>query len=502
MVIENPTIVFRVDAGLPIGSGHLMRCLSLAAALRDLGARSHLVCRAHDGHLGTLVEAQGHTLHLLPRSEVSATQWLGADWATDAAQTLQATAGLRPDWLVVDHYGLDARWEQAVGQAVGQCLAIDDLADRPHAAAWLLDQNLQSRAGRYDGRLPSGARRLLGPRFALLRPEFARLRAVRRSVGSTGLHRVLAFAGGIDATDLLPKVVRAWQQLATAARPRLDLVIGASSPNLEPLRALCAEQPGCTLHVQTDEMAQLMSSCDLMITAAGSVNWERCCLGIPALVCATADNQHGNLRELVRCRTAIGLGDARQLDEPTLTTWLARLSLRPGMLRPMGERAARLVDGLGARRVAIGMLSRSLRLRRATQDDARPALAWRNAESTRRHFTDPRPIDPATHLAWWQATLADPQRALLVAEVGGSPIGVLRLDRDGDAAVVSIYLDPALTGIGLGTQLLKTARRWVAGELPPVRRLLALILPANRASEHAFAEAGFVPGEPYWRCGV
>lgn len=502
MVSEASTIVFRTDAGLHIGSGHVMRCLSLAAALRELGGRSHFVCRAHDGHLGALVEAQGHALHLLPRGAASATDWLGIDWESDSAQTLQAIDGLRPDWLVVDHYGLDARWEQRVGAAAGRCLAIDDLADRLHDVTLLLDQNLQSHPGRYAGRLGARTRTLLGPRYALLRPEFARLRAGRPAARANGLRRVLAFAGGIDATDLLPKAVRAWKQLATAARPRLDLVIGADSPNLARLRVLCSEEAGCTLHVQTDEMARLIAASDLMITAGGSVNWERCCLGVPALVCSTADNQRGNLRELARSRTAIGLGDARQLDEPTLTTWLARLGSRPRLLQRMGERAARLVDGLGARRVALAMLSPGLRLRRATPADARPAWAWRNAESTRRHFTDPRPVELDAHLTWWNATLADPLRVLLVAEVGGSAVGVLRLDRQGDAAVVSIYLDPALTGIGLGTQLLSAARRWVAGELAPVRRLLALILPANLASARAFAEAGFRPGEPYWSCGV
>lgn len=502
MVSEASTIVFRADAGLHIGSGHVMRCLSLAAALRALGGRAHFVCRAHDGHLGALIEAQHHALSLLPRGDASATNWLGTDWGTDAAQTLQAIDGLQPDWLVVDHYGLDARWEQRVGAAVGRCLAIDDLADRPHAAALLLDQNLQSQAGRYDGRLPPDAILLLGPRFALLRPEFALLRASGVRARSNGLRRLLGFAGGIDATDLLPKIVRAWQQLAPAAHVQLDLVIGADSPNLARLRTLCEEQPGCALHVQTAEMAQLIEACDLMITAGGGVNWERCCLGVPALLCATADNQRDNLHELVRSRTAIGLGDARQLDEPSLTTWLGRVASRAGLMCRMGKRAARLVDGVGARRVALAMLSQCLRLRRATLDDARPAWVWRNAEPTRRHFTDPRTVDLDEHLAWWRATLSDPQSALLVAEVRGSAVGVLRLDREGDAAVVSIYLDPALTGIGLGTQLLKTARHWAAGEQAPVRRLLALVLPANRASALAFAKAGFRPGEPYWSCGV
>ena len=489
MVNEAATIVFRADAGLHIGSGHVMRCLSLAAALRELGGRSHFVCRAHDGHLGALVEAQGHALHLLPRGEASADHWLGADWTTDAAQTLQAIDGLRPDWLVVDHYGLDARWEQRVGAAAGQCLAIDDLADRPHVAALLLDQSLQSRPGRYAGRL-GGARTLLGPRYALLRPEFAARREARAARDGR-LRQLLATAGGIDQTDLLGKVVQAWAGLPDAQRPALALVVGRDSPNLDALRALAAHHPGCALHVQTDRMAELIDAADLMVTAAGSVNWERCCLGVPALLYATAPNQADNFVQLARARTAIALGDATALDIVTLRRTLARLALRPSLLWRLSHRAAALVDGHGALRVAVAMQAARLSLRLATPADAEMAWHWRNHESTRRQSinTDTIPLD--AHRAWWQASLARRDRSLLIARIGAMPVGVLRLDHEGQDSTVSIYLDPKLTGLGLGPRLLRWGRDWLRRRRPGPQRLLAVIRPDNLASARAFAAAGF-----------
>ena len=502
MVNTSSRVVFRVDAGVHIGAGHVMRCLSLATALRAFGSESLFVCRAHDGHLAALIEAQGHPVHLLPRMPDAPRDWLGADWPTDAEQTLHAIDGLAPDWLVVDHYGIDSRWEARVGAAAQRRLVIDDLADRPHDADLLLDQNLQPGPARYAERLPARTRTLLGPRFALLRPQFARLRAARRLPRGQGLQRLLAFAGGSDSTDLLSKVARAWQDLPASRRPRLDLVVGRDSQNLSRLRDLAAGLPDCTLHVQTAEMAALIAAADLMVTAGGSVNWERCCLGVPALVCETAANQHDNVHELSRARTAIALGRAEVLDEATLAAWLARLAARPSMLCRLGERAGRLVDGDGARRVALAMHAHRLALRRASAADAEPAWAWRNAESTRRHFTNPAPIALADHLGWWQSTLADPERALLVAEIVHTPVGVLRLDRRGEAATVSIYLDPQLTGLGLGAQMLLAAKAWAGRELPRVRRLLAVIHPDNRASTTAFAAAGFRAGGEHWTCEV
>ena len=481
MVNDVPTIVFRADAGLHIGSGHVMRCLALAAALRELGSRCHFVCRAQEGHLGALIEAHGHTLHLLPQ---------GTDESSDAVRTLQAIDGLRPDWLVVDHYELDARWEQRVGTCADQCLAIDDLADRPHAVAMLVDQNLQSRPNRYAGCLDAGSRTLLGPRYALLRREFAASRGNQR-LRDGRLRRVLATAGGVDQTDLLSKVVAAWAALPASQRPELALVVGRSSPNLASLRSLSERHPGCSLHVQTERMAELIADSDLMITAAGSVNWERCCLGVPALLCSTASNQDDNLVQLARSRTAIGLGEAGALEVHTLGDMLARLARRPSLLRRMSRRASSLVDGLGAWRVAVAMLGGRLALQPAGPDDAELAWRWRNHESTRRWSIGTEPIALEAHLGWWQASLGNTARSLLIARIGALPVGVLRLDHEGPDSTVSIYLSPDFTGLGLGQRVLHEGRRWLRSRRPETQRLLAVIRPDNLASAQAFTAAGF-----------
>jgi UDP-2,4-diacetamido-2,4,6-trideoxy-beta-L-altropyranose hydrolase len=180
-------ITIRTDASTRIGLGHLVRCRTLATALRDQGATVRFICRAHPGHQIAALRADGLDVTALPAppdqeaADGDYAAWLGVPQAQDAAETIAALAADRPDWLIVDHYGLDVDWEQALRPHVGRILVIDDLANRRHDGDLLLDQNYAP-AGttRYQGLLPPGARTLLGPAYALLRPEYAQHRQTLR----------------------------------------------------------------------------------------------------------------------------------------------------------------------------------------------------------------------------------------------------------------------------------------------------------------------------------
>jgi RimJ/RimL family protein N-acetyltransferase len=202
-----------------------------------------------------------------------------------------------------------------------------------------------------------------------------------------------------------------------------------------------------------------------------------------------------------------GLRDADAavaIDHPTPETIAAAVRMLladPAQRARIAGHAAQLVDGRGAERVALAMAP-LVRLRPARDDDARPMLAWRNHPSTRAYFRDPRPVPEADHVAWWSRTLASPDRALLVGAVGSIEIGVLRLDAAGEAAEVSIYLDPDLTGLGLGTALLTAGQRWVTEKRPAICRLIADIDPDNLSSQRAFTAAGFTVNDGRWTWSV
>lgn len=495
------TAVIRVDAGIAIGAGHVVRCLALAVQLRALGWQVRFVCRAHEGHWGLQITELGFALVLLPRNPGPAAppaevRWLGTDWQRDALETAECLGRDAPAWLIVDHYGIDRRWEEFVAPHVGQILVIDDLANRSHIAALLVDQNLQSRPDRYDDRVPATCRKLLGPRYAMVHPKFAE-QAARQTDRDGQVRRILACVGGVDPKNVLPTLVESWASLASP-RPALDVVVGSCSPNLALLQHQCGAVSGCTLHVQSDRMAELMARADLMLCAAGTINWERCCLSLPAVLTQVASNQHENIRLLTRARTGLSIGDAEDLADFPLRNLLQRLVERPSLLRRLGRRGKRLVDGRGAYRVAIAMSADSVSLRRATNSDAEAAWHWRNSDSTRRYFTDPRPIPFEEHVSWWRRTLCADDRSLLIAEAERTPVGVVRLDHDDNVATLSIYLDPTLTALGLGAKIIDAARRWAKEHRAGLCRLRAVINAGNLPSRRAFAAAGFLPQGDQW----
>ncbi len=356
-------VAFRTDASVRIGTGHVMRCLTLADELARQGHQCRFVCREHEGHLGDLIAGKGHGLTLLPSrsdNELALKDhgsdnyalWLGVPWQEDACQTLDALKAWKPDWLVVDHYALNAKWERALADAVGKIMVIDDLANRPHECALLLDQNLGRVASDYDGLLPGGCQRLIGPRYALLRPEFAKLReqSLKRR-RHPELKRILISLGGVDRTNVTGRVLEALSESSLPASTELDIIMGAAAPYLDDVRQQAARLPfRATVSVNVRDMAQRMCLADLSIGAAGSTSWERCCLGLPTIVVVLADNQKQSAEFLSKHRIAIIV---RTVEE--IISTFTRFSDKGRMLRDfcsMSCAAKELVDGDGCRRVA------------------------------------------------------------------------------------------------------------------------------------------------------
>lgn len=356
-------VAFRADASVTIGTGHVMRCLTLADALRARGADCQFVTRDLPGHLGALIVDRGFTVSLLdapsgpaPTGPPHHAAWAGVTWQQDLADT-RAVLDLA-DWLVVDHYALDARWQQGLANCVGRIMVIDDLADRPHSAALLLDQNLGREVRDYDGLVPDDCRILTGPRFALLRPEFAaqRERSLTRRKGA-GLAHLMVTMGGTDAIDATSQVLRALKDADLAEALRISVVMGSRAPALERVRALAAGMPWPTeVLVDVRDMAALMTDADLAIGAGGSTSWERCCLGLPGIVVETAENQARSVAAMVKAGAALGTGllsDPRFVDRMLgAVRHMQNADFRAESSRRMaaicaGDGAFRVVDILG-----------------------------------------------------------------------------------------------------------------------------------------------------------
>jgi UDP-2,4-diacetamido-2,4,6-trideoxy-beta-L-altropyranose hydrolase len=346
---------FRTDASLQIGTGHVMRCLTLADALHKRGAKSTFICRPHAGHLLDLIQQRGHTAKALAPADDAYTaaadpchaQWLGTDWASDAAQTQQALGDQLVEWLVVDHYALDRRWEQAMRPLTRRIMAIDDLADRPHDCDLLLDQNLGRRAEDYSMLLSSRTQTLIGPAYALLRPEFAHWRehSLKRRV-LPQLKNLLITMGGVDQANATGQVLDALTHCELPIDLRITVVMGPTAPWLAQVQAQAAAMPRPTLVlVGVSNMAQLMAENDLCIGAAGSTSWERCCLGLPALQIVLAANQEKINEALELAESALTIQPENL--EAELPGVFAQLT-NAAVLCGLSKNSAVVCDGLGA----------------------------------------------------------------------------------------------------------------------------------------------------------
>lgn len=351
-------IAFRTDASLQIGTGHVMRCLTLARALRGGGAVCRFVTRALPGHMAGRIEAEGFDVTLLPAPQGQApdgppahAHWAGVGWVQDATEARAVLDATRPDWLVLDHYAFDARWQAAARPAGARLMVIDDLADRPHDCELLLDQNLGHEAGDYDGLVPECCVRLTGPHHALLRPEFAEMRATALADrDGRGLRHLLITMGGVDRADATSAVLTALRDAALPEGLRITVIMGAHAPALERVRALAARMPRPTeVAVDVADMATRMASADLAISAGGGTTWERCCLGLPSIIVEIAENQAGIARALRDAGAAL---DPGPLNVPEFARNLqAALADAPSQLSMMAARAADICDGAGSSRV-------------------------------------------------------------------------------------------------------------------------------------------------------
>lgn len=333
--------VFRVDASVRIGGGHLMRCLTLAEALEDCAVQARFVCHESAGEFISSPLPANAQFSFLRSSGA------GIDEAEDARQTQNHLGGANPDWLILDHYDLGVDWERSMRRSAGRLLVIDDFPHRRHECDALLDQNVSTGgANRYAGLVPDPCHLMVGPRYALLRQAFraAREKLARRS---GRLRRILVFfTSGDDRGETL-KAMRGIAIFDDTLQ--VDVVVGASTPRADDIAREC-EALHWRFHRQVANMAQLMAGADLAIGAGGSASWERCATGVPALVTILAENQSSIAQALEDAGAGVCLGWHCATTPEAYARALR--SLTAARLAQMSGMASSLVDGLGARRVS------------------------------------------------------------------------------------------------------------------------------------------------------
>ena len=495
--------VFRVDASDVIGTGHVIRCMTLAGVLRAHGASVRFVCREHVGNLCALIEHQGFLVTRLPLAEhfrpaegTAHAHWLGLSWQEDAEQTQAAIASLAavPDWLIVDHYALDKRWESVLLGSVSALMIIDDLADREHCKGLLLDQNLVDRMGdRYEGKMPAGSALMLGPDFALLQPNYAELHA-RVGVRKGPINRLFVYFGGADTHDLTGRTLAAFLHLDRSGVVA-DVVVADDSAHASAIRRLVAGRENVRLHSGLPSLATLMAEADLAIGAGGVATWERLCVGLPALVVTVAENQRAIAEELDRRCLIRYLGHHDRVDESAIEFTLGQLLGRDSD-EEWSRRCLAIVDGRGAARVDAVLTTTAvspLCVRVADEGDENRLLEWRNDPITRQNAFSRDTISAATHRAWFRARLqqADSCRFYIVETDGGIPIGTVRFERCPPGWEVHFSLAPMFRGRGLGRRLVDAAMNRLRTDTMETTSIIGQVRDDNPASKRIFEALAF-----------
>ena len=514
-------VAFRVEASARIGTGHLMRCLTLADALARQGAMCHFLARDWGPQRG-LVQSRGHEAVTLPAwSSIAGptpdpeappyADWLGGPWQEDAEQTRLQLARIGADWLVVDHYALTADWERTVRPATRYLMVIDDLADRPHDCDLLLDANAHAApAQRYRQRVNPAARSLFGPRYALLRDEFLQARKTQPPLAQR--RSLFIGFGGADADNLTLRSVRAAAALCAAGTP-CDVVVGASYPHLDSLRqALAAPAHAATrLHVATDQVARCMGQARMAVCGGGVSTWERMCMGLPSLVMAAADNQVEALRHLQDQGWIRLLGRADDVSDAALAHEIQAFWQASEALTRMAGEGVAVVDGLGASRVVAEMQAFGPGASGGTTGAAplpvflaplrdthiEKLTSWKNDPGLAHQIAaHPAQFTGSQVRAWMLRNAADPDQLFMgiFARADAAVIGVARLmfiDWVSGVAELGIFIgEPTARGQGQGRAAVQLLLRRAFGQLG-LHRVFLRVMVDNAAAIRCYRACGF-----------
>ena len=497
-------VVIRADASLQIGTGHVMRCLTLANALKKQGAEIEFICRAHQGNLIEHIELQGFKVHGLCKSTTTVdsaaelktnespgreglygVKWLGTTQQEDAVQSKPVLNAIKPDWLIIDHCAINQTWQRLLEGACKKLMVIDDLADREHQCDVLLDQTYGREPKEYADLVPENCQLLLGSKYALLRPEFAQWRSYslqRRA--QPELKKLLITMGGVDPDNITGQIL---DKLKTCTLPReieITVVMGLNAPCTASVIKQAEAMPFKT-HVKTNvsNMAEIMANSDLAIGAAGATTWERCCLGLPSLQVVVAKNQINIAEKLSEIHAVKYLRSMEELFACLESIWRD--------IRKMVLVASSLTSACGTHNIVECLVLSKvpeghvlLEPISATDCDYVYGL---QTKQVRKYFRNRNVPNLIEHTVWFNKALNSKYCQMFVLNFRGDKVGMLRVDNIHSQTVeISIIVSPNFSGQGLGRKALKALETILFS-----KKLKAVIHRDNIPSHKIFEAAGF-----------
>ena len=344
-------IYFRCDSSSDIGSGHVIRCLTLANFLKKKGLFTTFICKETEGNLFDVILKHNHNLVVLSNNKKNI-------WEDDAQEIIDKIKDFNSskDWMVVDHYFLNKDWETRISSKLYKLFIIDDLCDRPHYGNILLNQNyLPGIRSQYKKILSSKTKILLGPKYALLSPEYKATRKLIKINKKKKLQRVFIFFGASDDKEQTIKCLSILSKLNFKLL-KIDIVIGLANKKKKLIEEITDKIDNATLHVQIPSLCNLMKNADLYLGSGGTTTWERCCLGLPSIVISTSGNQVRQNEYLFKKGVIKYLGKAESVSEENIRTALLMFAEGYDSTK-MSKKALKITNGNGAELVSKEFLN-------------------------------------------------------------------------------------------------------------------------------------------------
>lgn len=495
-------IIFRVDASIQIGSGHVMRCLTLADALKNKGAKCTFICRAHSGNMLALIQAKGHSVFALPddKTYINPTNlhpsqeyisWLNTTIDEDAQQTIATIRSLRaevPTWLIIDHYALDKDWEKLLRPYCQKIMVVDDIAERQHDCDLLLDQTFGRDERDYQALVSEHCTILAGSYYAQLRPEFSQWRefSLKRRQ-QPQLKHLLITLGGVDKDNVTGQVLTALTSSQLPNECQITIIMGEHAPWLESIQEQARQLPWSTeVRSNVTNMAELMANSDMCIGAAGSTTWERCCLGLPTIMLVLAENQRKIAEELDKKDIVYIAFHTSELSK-FVNTICSDIS---SAFRIKIEKSSAICDGFGAKIISARLFGGAF-IRLMKTNDLQLVRRWRNHDSVRSCMFNQNEISQHEHEKWFLEKSNQSNQHLLIFEIHGAPEGFISFnikdDLEADWGFYKSPNSPRGTGKLLGSCALDYAFKKIG-----LSKINAKVIISNENSLIFHRRLGFI----------
>ncbi len=375
--------------------------------------------------------------------------------SNDVQELIRLVKKYHIDLVVIDHYGIDASDEKALKDAMQvQILAFDDTYEK-HYCDILLNHNIYADEVRYKGLIPESCELRCGSEFTLLREEFL---MTKKKKSNLTPKKVLIAMGGADSKNRNIEILQCLEKYQSL---HADVVTTTANHNLKALKNYVKDRKNVILHINTSEMAQLMSDVDFAIlTPSVTVN-EALYLDLPIISIKTADNQ-GEMHSYLMKNNHLALStfNSTELENNIIS----------------------LVDSITVRLRNFVDLS---------VDDKKMVLKWRNNPCVRKWMFSQDEINLSDHMMYIESLAEKKDRVYFLACRGDDNIGVVGLtciDFMNKTAELGIYANPNLRGVG---DLLMKAILDYGFRVLKLKSILSEVFVENKLAIKLYKRCGF-----------